>query len=138
MTQDLIYVEEICWPDGCSSCDAQLSSLRWCTRMKPFGLNKPPHRVKMGFHQGGNCLRVCVFILFHREGFLRLLQDVWDILEGNGSTICCVVSIIRSAAAKFLHLSVWKCYISPPKMKTPGSRELERKRCDIHGSAKMI
>ena len=33
------------------------------------------------------CVRVCVFvcvcmfILFHREGFLRQ-QDVWDILEG--------------------------------------------------------
>ena len=30
----------------------------------------------------------CVFILFHREGLFRL-QDVWDILEGYGSTMLC-------------------------------------------------
>ena len=60
---------------------------------------------------------VCVCILFHREGFFRL-QDVWYMLEGTDQR-CCVVSIIRSAAAKFLHLSVWKSHISPPKTKTP-------------------
>ena len=31
---------------------------------------------------------MCVFILFHREGFFRL-QDVQDILEGHRSTILC-------------------------------------------------
>ena len=31
---------------------------------------------------------MCVFILFHREGFLYQ-QDVWDMLEGYGSTILC-------------------------------------------------
>ena len=47
---------------------------------------------------------VCVCILFHREGFFRL-QDVLDILEGTDQR-CCVVSIIRCAAAKFLHLGI--------------------------------
>ena len=47
---------------------------------------------------------VCVSILFHREGFLRL-QDVLDILEGTDQR-CCVVSIIRKAAAKFPHLGI--------------------------------
>ena len=47
---------------------------------------------------------VCVCILFHREGFFRL-QDVLDILEGTDQR-CCVVSIIRNAAAKFPHLGI--------------------------------
>ena len=49
------------------------------------------------------CVCVCVCILFHREGFFRL-QDVIHMLEGTDQR-CCVVSIIRSADAKFLHLS---------------------------------
>ena len=47
---------------------------------------------------------VCVCILFDRESVFRL-QDVWDILEGTDQR-CCVVSIIRCAAAKFLHLGI--------------------------------
>ena len=50
------------------------------------------------------CPCVCVSILFHREGFFRL-QDVLDILEGTDQR-CCVVSIIRNAAAKFPHLGI--------------------------------
>ena len=34
------------------------------------------------------CVCVCLCILFHREVFFRL-QDVWDILEGYGSTMLC-------------------------------------------------
>ena len=30
---------------------------------------------------------------------------------------CYVLSIIPGASAKFLHLRIWKCHISPPKMK---------------------
>ena len=57
------------------------------------------------------CLHV--FIFFHHEGFFWL-QDVKDILERYGSTILCYLG----AFAKFLHLCVWKCHISPPKTKT--------------------
>ena len=80
---------------------------------------------------------VCVCILFHREGFFRL-QDAWDILEGTDQR-CCVVSIIRCAAAEFLHLGISKYHISPPKTKTPATYKLERKRCDIYAlHEKMI
>ena len=76
------------------------------------------------------CVCVCVFILFHREGFFRL-QDVWYMLKGTDQR-CCVVSIIRYAAAKFPHLGIWKYHISPPKTKTPATYKLEIKRCDIY------
>ena len=56
-------------------------------------------------------------IHFHREGFFRL-QDVGDVLEGTDQR-CYVVSILRCDSAKFLHLGIRKCHISPPKMKTP-------------------
>ena len=60
---------------------------------------------------------VCVCVLFHREGFFWL-QDVWYMFEGTDQR-CYVVSILRCASAKFLHLGIWKYHISPPKTKTP-------------------
>ena len=47
---------------------------------------------------------VCVFIPFHREGFFRL-QHVLDILDGTDQR-CCVVSVMRCAAAKFPNLGI--------------------------------
>ena len=82
------------------------------------------------------CVRacVCVFIFFHREGFFRL-QDVQGILEGTNQRSC-VVNISWVLSAKFHHLRIWKCHISPPKTKTPAALLLERKRYDIIRSAK--
>ena len=74
-------------------------------------------------------LCVCVFILFHREGFFRL-QNVQDILEGMDQRSC-VVNISWLCYAKFHHLRIWKCFISPPKTKTPAMLLLERKQYDI-------
>ena len=58
----------------------------------------------------------CVFIFFYREGFF-CLQDVQDIIEGTYQRSC-VLNINLGASAKFLHLVIWKCHISPPKTKT--------------------
>ena len=33
-----------------------------------------------------------------------------------------VVNIYLGASAKFLHLRIWKCHISPPKTKTPATK----------------
>ena len=62
----------------------------------------------------------CVFIFFHPEGSFRL-QDVRDILEGTEQRFC-VMSINPGASAKFLHLGIWKCHISPPKTKNLASK----------------
>ena len=50
------------------------------------------------------CVRVCVFIFFHREGFFRL-QNVQDILEGTDQRSC-VVNISWLRYAKFHHLRI--------------------------------
>ena len=63
------------------------------------------------------CVYVFVFILFHREGFFRL-QNVQDILVGADQRSC-IVNISFVLSAKFPHLHIWKCHISPPKTKTP-------------------
>ena len=51
---------------------------------------------------------VCVFILFYRGGFFRL-QDVWDILEGYGSTMLCCKYYSRCfcevSSSPFLNMS---------------------------------
>ena len=57
---------------------------------------------------------VCLYS-FIVKGF-SVCNDVWDILEAYGSTIC-VVSIISGASDKFRHLRFQTCYISPPKAK---------------------
>ena len=77
---------------------------------------------------------VCVFIFFHRGGFFRL-KNVQDILEGTDQRSC-VVNISWVLSAKFHHLRIWKCHISPPKTKTPADSLLERKRYDIMCSTK--
>ena len=51
-----------------------------------------------------NGMFVCVFILFHREGFFRL-QNVQDILEGTDQRSC-VVNIGWLLYAKFHHLRI--------------------------------
>ena len=71
------------------------------------------------------CLCVCLFISFHRGGFFRL-QDVRDILEGADQRSY-VVNINLGASAKFLHLGIWKCHISPPKTKTPARHKTGEK-----------
>ena len=76
------------------------------------------------------CVSVCVFILFHREGFFRL-QDVDTCLRGTDQR-CYVVSIIRCASAKFLHLSIRKCHISPPKTKLQEATNWRENECDIN------
>ena len=51
----------------------------------------------------------------------------------------CVVITNLDASAKFLHLRVYKCYISPPKTKLQHGNKLERKRYDIMATCeKMI
>ena len=73
-----------------------------------------------GFHRRSVAyVCVCVFVLFHREGFFQL-QDVWDMFDGHGY----VVSIIPGASDKFLHLSIWKS--SPPKMKLQHADKLKK------------
>ena len=68
----------------------------------------------------------CVFLFFHCGGFFRL-QNVQDIREGTGQRSC-VVNISWLRYAKFYHLCIWKCHISPPKTKTSAETLLERKR----------
>ena len=82
------------------------------------------------------CVRVCVcvYVFFHREGFFRL-QNAQDIIEGTDQQSC-VVNISWLRYAKFHHLRIWKCHISPPKTKTPAEPLLERKRYDIMCAAK--
>ena len=51
----------------------------------------------------------------------------------------CVVNIYVGASARFLHLSIRKCHISPPKTKTPKTKArniLERKAYDMMCSTK--
>ena len=76
----------------------------------------------------------CVFLFFHCGGFFRL-QNVQDIREGTDQRSC-VVNISWLRYAKFHHLRIWKCHISPPKTKTPAEPLLERKRYDIMCSTK--
>ena len=67
------------------------------------------------------CVCVCVYIL-----------SPWkkDIPEGADQRSC-VVNISWVLSAKFHHLRIWKCHISPPKTKTPAEPLLERKRYDM-------
>ena len=64
------------------------------------------------------CVCVCVYILPP----WRLLPSARcpDILEYTDQRSC-VVNINPGASAKFLHLGIWKCHISPPKTKTPAT-----------------
>ena len=72
---------------------------------------------------------VCVYIL------LPYSANVQDILEGTDQRSC-VVNISWVLSAKFHHLRIWKCHISPQKTKTPVRNLLERKRYYIMCSAK--
>ena len=71
---------------------------------------------------------VCVYAL-PPVGFFRL-HDICEIREKFGSTVFCCEHFL-GASAKFLHLYLRICLISPPKTKTPANRSLERKRYDI-------
>ena len=69
---------------------------------------------------------VCVwFIFFHRDGLSRL-QEVQDILKGRDQRSC-VVNISWVLSAKFYHLRIWKCHVSPPKTKN-SSRQLTKEK----------
>ena len=82
------------------------------------------------------CVGLCVFILFHREGFFRL-QDVWDILQGYGSTMLCCHYHSRCfcqiPSSPFPNMSYFTS-----KDKTPARWQMERKRYDIWFREKMI
>ena len=71
------------------------------------------------------CVSVCLYPFTVKASSVCKMSDTC--LRGTDQRYC-VVSIIRCASAKFLHLGICKYHISPPKMKTPGSHELERKR----------
>ena len=77
------------------------------------------------------CMCVCVCLYSSTVKASSVCKMSVTCLRGTDQR-CYVVSIIRCASAKFLHLSIRKCHISPPKTKTPGSRELERKRYDTY------
>ena len=68
------------------------------------------------------CVSVYVCVFFHCEGFFRL-QDFQDILEGTDQRSC-VVNISWVFSAKFHHLRIWKCHVSPPKTKTTGEETI--------------
>ena len=51
---------------------------------------------------------------------------------------CYAVSIIPGASAKFLHLDMWKCHISPPKTKLQLVYKLERNNVIYSGREKII
>ena len=111
-------------------------------RRSPRLMSINPLLVALSFHNNhhhwffliectaGVCVCVCVFIFFHCEGFFRL-QDVQDILEGMDQRSC-VVNISWLRYAKFHHRRIWKCHISPPRMKAPAALLVERKRYDIN------
>ena len=48
------------------------------------------------------------------------------------------MGIIRDASAKFIHLAIWKCHISPPKMKLKNADKLERNDLMYSGHEKII
>ena len=79
------------------------------------------------------CVCVCVFILFHLLVSSDCKTSVTYLRCSDQHSF--VVSIISGASAKFLHLRIWKCHISPPKTKTSARSKLERKRYDIICSA---
>ena len=78
------------------------------------------------------CVCVCVCVCVYSSSiFCKCPRHTW----GYGSTIlCCDFSWVLSA--KFHHLRIWKCHISPQKTKTPVCNLLERKRYYIMCSAK--
>ena len=57
---------------------------------------------------------VCVYSSTMKASSVCKMSDTC--LRGTDQR-CYVVSIIRCASAKFLHLSIRKCHISPPKTK---------------------
>ena len=62
------------------------------------------------------CVCVCVCSSTVKASSVCKMSDTY--LRGKDQR-CCVVNIIRCASAKFLHLGILKCHISPPKTKTP-------------------
>ena len=51
----------------------------------------------------------------------------------------CVANIYLGTTAKFLHLCIGKCHISPPKTKTPDRYKQEKKPYDkVRAREKMI
>ena len=64
------------------------------------------------------CLFVCVCVCLYSSTVKA--SSVCKMSETHVRGIdqrCYVLSIIPGASAKFLHLRIWKCHISPPKMK---------------------
>ena len=79
---------------------------------------------------------VCVIMLFHREGFFRL-QDVWDKLEGYGSTMLCCEYHSRCFCKDPSFSCLKKLYFTS-KDKILARRQLERRRNDIWFREKTI
>ena len=48
------------------------------------------------------------------------------------------MGIIRGVSAKFIYLGIWKCHISPPKMKLKNAYELEGNDLIYSGHEKMM
>ena len=75
------------------------------------------------------CVCVCVCLYSFSCWLLptaRRLWHTWDVRIND-----LLLGILLGASAKFFHLCVWKCHISPSKTKTPGSSKLKRKPYDI-------
>ena len=91
-----------------------------------FLLDKPPHHDKMSFIEGrawsrgraracvcvwmSECVYVCVCLCLLLPS-ARYSRQTWRDQRS------CVVNINLGASAKFSHLGIWKCRISPPKTK---------------------
>ena len=80
-------------------------------------------------------LRVCVYLYSFTVKASSNCKMSKTYFEGTDQRSC-VVNISWVLSAKFLHLHIWKCHISPPKTKTPANSLLERKRYDIMCSMK--
>ena len=101
-----------------------------------FLLDKPPHHDKMSFIEGRAWSRACVCVCVCARVWLSecvcacvcvcvcvcvclclLLPSARYSRQTWRDQPSCVVNINLGASAKFSHLGIWKCRISPPKTK---------------------
>ena len=79
------------------------------------------------------CLCVCVCMcLYSSTVKASCVCKMSDTCLRGTDQRCYVVSILRCASAKFLHLSIRKCHISPPKTKTPVTANWRENEYDIY------
>ena len=81
-----------------------------------------------------DCVCVCVCLYSFICWFLQTARRLWHTWDVRINDL--LLWVLLGAFAKFLHLRIWKCHISPPKTKTPARYILERKQYDILASAK--